>query len=208
MRGEHDRPTRHAHIFSWRHDPHHLALTGRYVAMGSSFASGAGIGPDISNGCERSAHNYPNQLADQLGLELIDVTCGGATTANLISSPHGDHPPQLAAVTVDTRLATITAGGNDLGCTAATLICLGAAQHGQPCTQIPTAEQTTQSAAALRTDPVMLLKAVASAAPHAQIYVVGYPRVFPDAPASCAGNIISAADSGRLAARGDRGCRR
>lgn len=88
----------------------------RYVAMGSSFAAGAGIGPTKPGTparCQRTPLNYASLLADRLGLALVDVTCGGATTAHL-TGPWNELPPQIDAVTPDTRLVTVTIGGNDL----------------------------------------------------------------------------------------------
>jgi hypothetical protein len=48
-------------------------------------------------------------------LSLTDVSCGNATTDNILTTPQKDHPPQIDAVTPDTKLVTITIGGNDVG---------------------------------------------------------------------------------------------
>jgi len=90
------------------------AAGSRYVALGSSFAAGPGIGPVADARAGRSASNYAHLVAAELGLELTDVTYSGATTANLLDTPQDDAAPQLDAVTPDTALVTITAGGNDL----------------------------------------------------------------------------------------------
>ncbi|WP_084510544.1 SGNH/GDSL hydrolase family protein [Nocardia lijiangensis] len=92
----------------------------RYVALGASYAAGPGLTPVLDEGCLRSSSNYPGQLADALGLSLVDVTCSGATTANILDKPQRlpggpAMPPQIGAVTADTELVTITIGGNDLG---------------------------------------------------------------------------------------------
>lgn len=89
----------------------------RYVAMGSSFASGSGIAPydpAAPARCQRSTENYAHQLARKRKLILVDVTCGGATTAHILG-PWNELPPQVDALTPDTALVTITIGGNDLG---------------------------------------------------------------------------------------------
>ncbi|WP_283099078.1 SGNH/GDSL hydrolase family protein [Frankia sp. AgB32] len=177
-------------------------ITGRYVAMGSSFAAGTGIGADISTGCLRSARNYPHLLASRLHLDLVDVTCGGATVQNLLSTPQGDHPVQIAGLTADTRLVTITAGGNDLAYSLSTLICANAAGTGKPCTSLPTPQDTKTAAAKLRTTFTALFAAIKAKAPQARIYLVTYPRVFPDPPKTCPGNVISTADSVTLAGIG------
>ena len=90
----------------------------RYVAMGSSFGAGPGLTPRAAasprRAC-RSAANYAHLVAGALGLELSDVTYSGATTSDLLRPSAAGQPAQLDAVTPDTRLVTITAGGNDVG---------------------------------------------------------------------------------------------
>ncbi|GAA3581363.1 SGNH/GDSL hydrolase family protein [Kribbella ginsengisoli] len=86
----------------------------RYVALGSSFAAGPGIKPIVDKAAGRSGRNYPQLVAEALGLELTDVTYSGATTAHILRERQDEAPPQIDAVGPDTALVTITAGGNDL----------------------------------------------------------------------------------------------
>jgi len=86
----------------------------RYVALGSSFAAGPGISPIAHPQAGRSGNNYAHLVARELGLDLVDVSYSGATTAHLLDTRQDDAPPQLEALTPDTALVTITAGGNDL----------------------------------------------------------------------------------------------
>jgi lysophospholipase L1-like esterase len=89
----------------------------QYVAMGSSYAAGPGILP-IDPGsplrCARSAENYAHVLARLRGLSLRDVTCSGATTVDVLHPGQFSLPAQLTAVTAETRLITVTIGGNDV----------------------------------------------------------------------------------------------
>ncbi|WP_246465620.1 SGNH/GDSL hydrolase family protein [Novosphingobium jiangmenense] len=88
----------------------------RYVALGSSFAAGPGVGPNTPGTpprCGRGTLNYPNLLAARLKLSLIDATCSGATTEHVLG-PWNEVPPQIESVTADTRLVTVTIGGNDV----------------------------------------------------------------------------------------------
>lgn len=88
----------------------------KYVALGSSFAAGAGIGPSQPGApvrCSRAVNNYPSLLAMRLDLMLDDQSCGGATTASILE-PWGELPAQADALDTDTRLVTVTIGGNDL----------------------------------------------------------------------------------------------
>lgn len=84
----------------------------RYVALGSSFASGPGNDPIIDPECSRSGSNYPHLVAAALDLTLTDVTCGGATIDDILT-PGRRRPPQIDVVGPDTSLVTVTVGGND-----------------------------------------------------------------------------------------------
>lgn len=90
----------------------------RYVALGSSMAAGPGIRPGAPGapcGSGRSARNYPHLVAEQLGLDLVDVTFSGATTAHLLTERRCGAPPQVEALDGSETLVTITIGGNDVG---------------------------------------------------------------------------------------------
>lgn len=94
-----------------------LPAGARYVAMGSSFAAGSGIDeskPGSPARCGRSVSNYAALVAEHFNLALDDQTCGGATTESILA-PWGELPAQIDAVNADTRLVTITVGGNDIG---------------------------------------------------------------------------------------------
>src|SRR3954471_15153979 len=92
----------------------------RYVALGDSYSAGPLIPTtDLAGGCARSDHNYPSLLAARLHVaRLVDVTCSGASTADLthVQRPFQGArvPPQLDAVTPHTDLVTVGIGGNDL----------------------------------------------------------------------------------------------
>src|SRR4029078_6402316 len=63
----------------------------------------------------RSARNYPHLVAEQLGLDLVDVTYSAATTANVLPDPQHGAPPQADALDGSEDLVTVTIGGNDAG---------------------------------------------------------------------------------------------
>jgi hypothetical protein len=158
-------------------------LTGKYVALGSSFAAGPGISPVDDRTCARSTMNYPHQVAAQLGLQLVDVSCSSATTANF-DGPQGSVPPQLDAVTPDTALVTIAMGGTDIGYSGSSLACYPLAQKGQAC-HLPTPDATAQSAATMTDSLAAAIGKVQQKAPNARIFVVGYLDVYPDPARSC-----------------------
>lgn len=150
-----------------------LAPGSKYVALGTSYASGTGIATQLPGGCTQSDHNYPHLLAAELDLELVDVSCGAAVMANLLDTPQGEHPPQLDTVTADTDLITITAGGNDLIYSGRALQC--GDPEKPPCTVDPAdLEQRTE---ALRGSFGRLAAELATRAPQATVVLVTYPRM-------------------------------
>jgi lysophospholipase L1-like esterase len=169
-------------------------LGDEYVALGDSYTAATNTGPIEKplDGCGRSLTNYPRQVAEELDMELDDVSCNGATTRELTARQlRNNHtaPPQLHAVNEDTDLVTIGLGGNDYrflgritGCAA-----VGADASGTPCTELD-AGLGPKSVGALLPEVednlVAAIGEVRSRAPHARIVVVGYPQLFP-AEGSC-----------------------
>ncbi|HEY4031910.1 MAG TPA: SGNH/GDSL hydrolase family protein [Caulobacteraceae bacterium] len=153
----------------------------KYVAMGSSFGAGPGIttqADDPPTRCARSRDNYAHQLARRHGLKLVDVTCSGATTAHILG-PWNELKPQLDAVDPDTRLVTVTIGGNDVGLTSG----LGAEAcqtrgAGSACPATPP-EPTAQAWADLETHLGQIAAEVHRRAPAARLVFVDYTTVLP-----------------------------
>jgi lysophospholipase L1-like esterase len=85
----------------------------RYVALGSSFAAGPGLG---------AGAGYPHLVADRLGLDLLDVSRSGATTAHVLRASHGGKRPQIEALDGSEDLVTVTIAGNDVGMSMRTMI--------------------------------------------------------------------------------------
>jgi lysophospholipase L1-like esterase len=89
----------------------------QYVAMGSSYAAGPGILPIVAGSpplCARSADDYAHVLARLHALSLVDVSCSGATTVDVLHAGQFSLPAQLDAMTAQTQLVTVTIGGNDV----------------------------------------------------------------------------------------------
>jgi len=172
----------------------------QYVALGSSFAAGPGLGapvPGAPRGSGRSLLNYPHLVAAELGLDLIDVSLSGATIAGLL---HGElslagRPmrPQVDALTADTRLVTITGGGNDMG--YITRIMLGSMPA--PLSWLPSTRrgrrefdgpaQTDARFAQLERDLRELIAEVRRRSPQAQILLVEYLSLLPPDAATSVG---------------------
>lgn len=159
----------------------------RYVALGDSYTSGPGIAPARGAGCLRSGVNYPALVALALDVpDFEDVSCGGATTANLVTVQDvSNRPaPQLDAVTSETELVTIGIGLNDLqlsyGLLYACLTRVGTPTQGcGRMIDMPQAQlDQILEAAAGRVEAA--LEAVQEKAPEARVILVGYPRIVPD----------------------------
>lgn len=152
----------------------------KYVGLGSSFAAGPGVENQLGN-CGRSDSNYANLVANALNLELTDVACNGATTDNILDTPQNGAAPQIEAVTADTRLVTVTIGGNDIRYTASTFACAGKAAS-ERCTVNLDQAAINEVVRQLPTKLSNTINAIKARAPQATIVIVTYPRVFlPDA---------------------------
>lgn len=164
---------------------------GEYVALGSSFAAGPGVGERAGGSpwaCLRSAENYPRRVADALGLSLTDVTCSGATTADVLEGGQYFLPAQVDALVRDTRLVTVTVGGNDVAflgnltgrtCRSGELSTPAAWRALGACDVVDDSEV----AAALRRLPDALrdvVEAVRRRSPTATVVLVDYQAVLPE----------------------------
>lgn len=177
----------------------------KYVAMGSSYAAGPGIQSyyeDPPAPCARSTGNYAHLLASRKGLALTDVSCSGATTAHLTGPrtvPEGSAiPPQLDALTPDTRLVTITIGGNDLSYIGrlVSASCAGLAEQTETpgkCTAIPP-PPNDERYAALAKQMDFIAKEVRRRAPSARLVLVDYLTILP-VTGLCAATPLSAEEA-------------
>ncbi len=160
-----------------------------YVAIGSSFAAGPGIPPVQSSSgaapCGRSANNYASLVTRDVGANLTDVTCGGATTANVLTANQGSQPPQITGVTSSATLVTVTIGGNDVDYLGSLSTYTCQDNGGTNCGTVDrTAIDKTFGELTGRLENV--ITAVRNAAPQAKVYFVNYFTVLPDSGA-CAG---------------------
>ncbi|AZG48045.1 SGNH/GDSL hydrolase family protein [Gordonia insulae] len=179
----------------------------KYVALGSSYAAGPGVQRLTDKGCLRTADNYPHQIAAARGMALTDVSCSGATTANILHTPQAPHAkrPQITAVTADTDLVTITIGGNDLayigrvaaqGCAnMASTATAGTVISGcRPGQRIRT-EPTAADYAAVEQAIITIVSEVRSRAPHADVVLVDYPPLLDQHARTCAQIPLTAAEA-------------
>jgi len=82
------------------------------MAAGPGIRPGAPGAPFASG---RSARNYAHLVAEQLRLDLVDVTFSGATTAHVLTERQRSAAPQIEVLAGSEEVVTITIGGNDVG---------------------------------------------------------------------------------------------
>ncbi|HEY1133455.1 MAG TPA: SGNH/GDSL hydrolase family protein [Nocardioides sp.] len=142
-----------------------------YVALGDSYSSGTGTRSYIEDGteCLRSTSAFPSLLAAANSYALDFRACSGAVVADVQAN-------QLAALTADTDLVTLTIGGNDADFTGVITEC--ALPFWAADCDAAIDEAQAFIAGTLPSRLSGLYGQIRSAAPNAQVVVAGYPRLF------------------------------
>ncbi len=162
-------------------------IEAQYVALGSSFAAGIGLGPRAPRSpylCMRSTNGYPQQLARLTGLRLVDMTCSGATVAHVLRGGQYFQPPQLDGINERTQLVTLTAGGNDLRYVGDLTMLAGRNQRNIVGWLLRLAwkgplPMTQRKLSKFRADFCETLTEIRRRAPRARVFVVTYPSILP-----------------------------
>ncbi|MEV7774726.1 SGNH/GDSL hydrolase family protein [Kitasatospora sp. NPDC086791] len=183
-----------------------------YVALGDSYAAGAGVPGQSAGLCLRSDRNYGHLVAAALKAgAYTDVTCSAAKI-KAMTQPQYDlflkvNDPQLDALTPDTDLVTLGIGGNDLGTSdlgigdvIATCVA-GAVVNplGTPCQDVYNhghwdwsswswqygEDDLADRIDAARPQLADALRRIHAKAPRAKVLLVGYPSVLPADGSSC-----------------------
>ena len=141
----------------------------KYVALGDSYSSGTGTRSyTLNSGCQRGIYAYPYLLSQQRpNTALTFVACSGAKTTDVMNN-------QISSVTSDTKIVTITIGGNDAGfssvitsCALPLISCNG---------DITNAQNYIRNTLPGQLNTVY--NAIKTRAPSATVVVLGYPRLF------------------------------
>jgi hypothetical protein len=169
----------------------------RYVSLGDSYTA-APLVPDQTGspaGCLRSNHSYPFLVAAGTGAAAFtDVSCQGATTANLThpqSVPLGTNAPQDNALSAGTTLATLQVGGNNIGFSDIIIHCTTLSltnPFGSPCKDHYTSGGTDKLRAKINAAAPKVaadLQGIHADSPNARVLLVGYPAILPDSGSGC-----------------------
>jgi lysophospholipase L1-like esterase len=151
-----------------------------YVALGDSYSSGVGSGSykGVNGKCLRSSKAYPILWAaanSPAGFSF--QACSGARTTDVIKS-------QLTDLGPDTRLVSISVGGNDTGFSSAMGTCVLSPSTKNCLSRIDTARAYIQNTLPGRLDAVY--DAIRAKAPAARVVVLGYPRLYQLRSPKCA----------------------
>ena len=165
----------------------------RYTALGDSFAAGPLIpNPVAPLGCLKSSNNYGRIAQRTLAFaEYRDATCSGAETEDMFApqnvSPGGPNPPQLDSLSADTRLVTLTIGGNDIGFSDLAQDCVSVWPFGSPCRDRYTrgGDQISALIAATASRVDAVLDAMRLRSPLAKVLVVNYSAILPHSGSGC-----------------------
>jgi len=141
--------------------------------------------------CLRSSDNYPRLVAHSLDINVIDVSCSGASTTSMFREQRfsgTSKPPQLDALTTETDLVTVGIGANDFRFFYNMIFtCLELAAsdpQGAPCR-----ESNKIASGGIRLERQLLeiernvarvVRAIGNRAPDAQVLLVGYPQLLPN----------------------------
>ncbi|WP_428152409.1 SGNH/GDSL hydrolase family protein [Brevundimonas sp.] len=160
-----------------------------YVALGSSYAAGAGLGK-LQTGspwlCARSVGGYPQRLARKLEMPVVDMSCGGAVTRHLVRGGQFFQGPQVRVVGPGARLVTITIGGNDVGYVGDLSLLAARKDKGLFAMLVRSMWKGPKPREArgfdgLKTELVATIRDVRRRAPEATVVVATYPAILPRA---------------------------
>jgi lysophospholipase L1-like esterase len=166
-----------------------IAATGGFVALGDSYAAGPLIPNQLQPyGCLKSNNNYGHIAQRKLKYQTYrDMTCSGAETEDM-TQPQGvtpgPNPPQFDALDANTRLVTLTIGGNDIGFSGIAEDCIETtpANAGHPCMDkyvVNGVDEVSRRIAETAPKIASVLQGIRARSPEAKILVVNYPAIFP-----------------------------
>ncbi|KAI1343414.1 SGNH hydrolase-type esterase domain-containing protein [Xylariaceae sp. FL0016] len=168
------------------------------ASLGSSFAAGPGIPPQVEPVAGQSGVNYARLLTTALNtsnngnagpVNLTDLSVSGATLLNLISEPqHWQgrvYAPQIDDLPSDADLVLVLGGGNDLDYIGGLMRESAAAgwvawdAEGEEERWAPRLQEL-KSAEALARRYAVVLDVIHDAAPHAAVLVIEYLTLLGD----------------------------
>ncbi|MCZ2401752.1 SGNH/GDSL hydrolase family protein [Paenarthrobacter sp. Z7-10] len=141
-----------------------------YVALGDSYSAGTGAGGTQLPPCLQSPNAYPNIAGTVPGINLTaNLSCFGATTDDV-------RLQEVPLLPANTRLVTVTVGGNDIGSGQVAAACT-ADPEGLAC-RSAIATSVFVKLPQLPQRLTAMFNAIKAKAHNARIVVLGYPHLF------------------------------
>jgi len=124
---------------------------------------------------------------------LRDASCIGAGTADMSSAQSHDvgsspNPAQFDRLDANTRVVTLQISGNDIGFSEIAYTCATYNPGGTQCQDHYVhngIDELSRRIAAVAPRVAGVLRRIHARSPHARVYVVGYPAIFPDTGTGC-----------------------
>jgi lysophospholipase L1-like esterase len=160
--------------------PSAQAVTGGYVSLGDSYASGVGAGNYINDGtsCDRSTNSHPYLWnSSHHPASFAFNACSGATTDDVLAN-------QLGSLNSSTGLVSITIGGNDAGFSSVMETCV-LGSDSDCINAINSAKSYINTTLPGKLDNVY--SAISSRAPSARVVVLDYPHFYKLGVTGCIG---------------------
>jgi lysophospholipase L1-like esterase len=146
------------------------AVADKYVALGDSYSSGTGTRTYFDSACQRSVYSYPYLLSQQRpNTQLTFAACSGAKTGDVLAN-------QVQSLTTDTKIVTITVGGNDAGFSSVITECAKPAWASNCAGAVTTAQNYIRNTLPGQLNSVY--GQIKSRAAAAKVLVLDYPRLF------------------------------
>lgn len=160
---------------------------GTYVALGDSLSAGPKVPTASTDGCQRSDHNFPALVSASIGRRLVDTSCTGARTSEMLLSQFGTNPlprPQFNKLSRNVQVVTLTIGGNDIGFGDIALACVRLFPvFVTPCQNNYVhdgGDDVSNAISATAPKVAAVLDGIHQRSPRARVYLVGYPPIVPD----------------------------
>jgi lysophospholipase L1-like esterase len=165
------------------------AFADKYVALGDSYSSGTGTRTYFDSGCQRSVYSYPYLLSQRrANTQLTFAACSGAKTGDVLNN-------QVSSLTSDTKIVTITIGGNDAGFSSVITECAKPGWMSDCPGRVNTARSYISNTLPGQLNNVYTQ--IKNRAPTATVVVLSYPRLFNGEDCN-AGTWFSPDDENRL----------
>lgn len=157
-----------------------------YYAVGDSYSSGEGNPPFIASAgqCDLTNAAWPYLVGQRdAGLSWVGSSaCSGALTTDIPIEL-----TNLIGVTQKVQVVTVTIGGNDAQFSGVLTVCYTEHLRHRNCVSDGTLAGTSTRIAQLGPQLIKTYKLIQAAAPNARLFVVGYPRLFPNSQSQTTG---------------------